>query len=100
MWVRPLLKSQPHMKKSPYLLSLVAAAILGVSAGPATARDDKPKLDRALKHAVSQNGTGSLDVIIRLVPGAHEGVRARLAAKGHAITGEHASINALSATVD
>src|SRR6266511_3473681 len=75
---------------------LVTAAMLAVSAVPAAAADKKPKLDQA----VSQRGAGSVDVIIRLVPGGHDGVRAKLAAKRRAITGEHASINALSATVD
>src|SRR6266542_6927272 len=82
--------------KVPCRRFLAAAAILAVSAVSAAATDKKPKSDQA----VSQSVTGSLDVIIRVVPGGHDVVRARLAAKGHTVTGEHASINALSATVD
>src|SRR5436190_18805910 len=90
-----LLKSQPYMK-SLYRRFLTAAVLLAVSAVPAAAADKKPKLDQA----VTQSIAGSLDVIIRVVPGGHDAVRARLAAKGHAVTGEHASINALSATIN
>jgi hypothetical protein len=79
---------------------LAAALMLGGFTVSAAAADKKPKLDQALQHAVPQKGTGSLDVIIRVVPGGHDSVRARLAAKGHAVTAEHVSINALSATVD
>src|SRR5438876_5664869 len=79
---------------------LVAAVILAGTAVPAAAADKKPKFDQALEHAVSKRVTGPLDVIIRVVPGGHDAVRGKLAAKGHAVTGEHASINALSATVD
>src|SRR4051812_17384437 len=82
--------------KSPRSRFFAAALLLAVSALPAAAADRKPKLDQA----VSQSVTGPLDVIIRVVPGAHDAVRAKLAAKGHAVSGEHASINALSATVD
>src|SRR6266705_3281419 len=82
--------------KSRYSRFLTAAVLLAVSAVPAAAADKKPKLDQAVTQSVS----GSLDVIIRVVPGGHDAVRAKLAAKGRAVTGEHASINALSATVD
>src|SRR6266513_4281425 len=82
--------------KSPCRRFLAAAVMLAVSGVPAAATDKKPKSDQA----VSQSVTGSLDVIIRVVPGGHDVVRAKLAAKGRTVTGEHASINALRATVD
>jgi len=54
------------------------ALIVASSAIPAAAKDQKPKPDHALQHAVDQSATGSLDVIIRVVPGGHDVVRAKL----------------------
>src|SRR5260370_32954527 len=78
---------------------LTAALTLAAYAFPAVAADKKPKLDHALQHAL-KTGIGSVDVIIRVVPGGHDVVRSTLVGKGRTITGEHPSINALSATVD
>jgi len=67
---------------------------------PATAISHKRKADQALRDAVTQRPTGSLNVIISVSVGAHDAVRAALAAKGRAVTGEHPSIHAVSATID
>jgi len=79
-----------------YSRFVTAALLLAIAIVPAAASDKKTKLD----HAVGQSATGPLDVIIRVVPGGHDAVRAKLAAKGRTVAGEHASINGFSATID
>src|SRR5256885_8556988 len=79
---------------------VAAAAICAGSAMPATAISHKSKVDQALQNAVSQRPTASLNVIINVSAGGHDAVRATLAAKGRAVTGEHPSIHSVSATID
>ena len=67
---------------------------MGLSS-PAAAQRGNQKLDRALATA-SAADTGVQRVIVRTVPGARGAVRDRLAAGGHRVKGEHASIDALS----
>ena len=68
--------------------------------GDKTAEKDhkKTKLDFVLRRAAKRNA-GTLDVIVRVVPGAQDAVRKTLEQMGD-VTGEFASINAFSATID
>jgi serine protease AprX len=88
------------MTRSLFARVLSAALILVGCATSVDAAGKKTKLDIALQQSVRRGETGSLDVIISAVPGRRDAVRAKLTVKGRNITGEHGSINALSATID
>src|SRR4051812_1226241 len=83
--------------------SIVCAtfAILLALVLPTLAAGQKaPALDHALRAELASTPSGQVPVIIRAVPGKRSEVRGKITAKGHGITTEVPSLDALSATVD
>ena len=76
------------------------ALIVATATLPASAKGGRPRLDSELRQALNRNASSQLDVIITALPGRSNEVRAKLGSKGHGVTGNHVSINAISATVD
>src|SRR5215471_11872748 len=77
-------------------LGITVALIAGTFVTPATG--GPRKLDHALQQ-IATHANGTVDVIVRVVPGTEDNVRGRLTKNGRALKAEHPSIHALTATV-
>lgn len=82
------------------ILALGSASVPSIAQGQAGTKPAHPKLDTALRRVVDDGASELQRVIITTTPGRRDALKADLDAHGALVTGDLASVAALSAVVD